>query len=383
MKSPLSAMILTAGLALGLSGPVAAQSTGETTSSESSGGALVTSKIVDAFTDFAGSQENAQALVAGLRSGGEITLAGEGGTGTGGRDAAGKPGTATFTSPAGPMGWGETYIALALAKDQLSSYGIDNPGPSQIAAALTGGTVSTSQLGDMQLQGVLQMRADGMGWGKIAQAQGTKLGWVVGGLKSGGASHAGLVPTSLGTSSASDTGQANGRAAAGKPATTGVTNAMGEHAAAGNAGAEGEGGSGAHGNSGHSGHGIHNAFGGNEGSGHANAYGSSKSHAVVTVTALGAAASGGAAGAGIVNAGGGHGHGVAAAGSSHGRGAGVVSAATSGAAVAGAGIVNAGGGGAGNAGVVSAAGGNSHASHGHGDHGRGHAYAHGHGKQGR
>ena len=261
MKSPLSAMILTAGLALGLSGPVAAQSTGETTSSESSGGALVTSKIVDAFTDFAGSQENAQALVAGLRSGGEITLTdaagtGTGGTGTGGRDAAGKPSTttATFTSPTGPMSAGQTYLALALAKDQLTSYGIDNPTSSQIAAALTGGTVSTSQLGDMQLQGVLQMRADGMGWGKIAQAQGTKLGWVVRGLKSDGAWHAGLMPTSLGRPHATDSGSAEdgsaeggaadgnssngGRAAAGKGGessdATGVTNATGDSVSASN-----------------------------------------------------------------------------------------------------------------------------------------------------
>ena len=185
MKSPLSAMLLAAGLALGLSGAATANSSGDTPSGHGSGGAQVTSKIVDAFTEFAGSPENAVSLVAGLRSGGEITLTGAGGTGTGGadtggRDAAGKGATTTtFTSPAGPLGNGETYIALALAKDQLAGYGVENPTPSQIAAALNGGTVSTSQLGDMQLQGVLQMRADGMGWGRIAQAQGTKLGWVM------------------------------------------------------------------------------------------------------------------------------------------------------------------------------------------------------------
>jgi hypothetical protein len=34
-----------------------------------------------------------------------------------------------------------------------------------------------------ELQGVLQMRAEGMGWGQIANAMGTKLGHVMSGLK--------------------------------------------------------------------------------------------------------------------------------------------------------------------------------------------------------
>ena len=112
MKSPLSAILLAAGLALGLSSTAAA------TSSQNSGGTQATSTIVDAFTDFAGSQENAESLVNGLRSGGEITLTGAGDTNTGstdtgGRVAASKGGTTTttapttttttFTSPTGPM----------------------------------------------------------------------------------------------------------------------------------------------------------------------------------------------------------------------------------------------------------------------------------------
>jgi len=334
MKSPLSAMLLAAGLTLGLSGPVTAQSSGETTS----GGTLVTSKIVDAFTGFAGSQENAQALVAGLRSGGEITLTGSGGTGTGGRDAAGKGTTETFTSPTGPMGFGETYIALALAKDQLTSYQIDNPTPSQIAAALNGGTVNTEQYGEMQLQGVLNMRAEGTGWGRIAQVQGTKLGWVVSGLRSNGASHAGMMPTSLGAPPA-DPGSANGgRAAAGKGGASsgakGITNATGENVTPGGdrGGAKGKGivdaHSGKHGGSGsgaaHSHRGIHTALGGNVAGGHAYAFGKSKSHGGVAPAGVG---HGGSAGGGIVNAGGGgYGESGAANGSSE-HGAGVVSAA--------------------------------------------------------
>jgi hypothetical protein len=52
---------------------------------------------------------------------------------------------------------------------------------------LTGGTITTGTGATpttTELQGVLTMRSQGMGWGQIAQQQGTKLGPVISGLKS-------------------------------------------------------------------------------------------------------------------------------------------------------------------------------------------------------
>src|SRR5262249_10870175 len=73
--------------------------------------------------------------------------------------------------------------ALALAQFQLTQAGITQPTPAQLQAALMGGDVSvTTGTGDAAvtttttLKGVLTLRADGMGWGKIAQTVGTKLG---------------------------------------------------------------------------------------------------------------------------------------------------------------------------------------------------------------
>src|SRR4029453_8955275 len=87
----------------------------------------------------------------------------------------------------GKMGHGNVFTSLALAKQQLGQLGISQPTPQQLQAALTGGTVTTgtgTTATSTQLQGVLTMRSQGMGWGQIAQKQGTKLGPVISGLKS-------------------------------------------------------------------------------------------------------------------------------------------------------------------------------------------------------
>lgn len=355
MKLTLPTILVAAGLALGLSGAAAAH-----------GDAQVTGKIAEAFTGFAGSPENAESLVTGLRSGSEITLTGAGGTGTGGTDtsgrvATGKSTTMTFTSPTGPMGNGNVYASLALAKDQLASFGIDNPTPQQIAAALNGGAINAGEVGTIELQGVLQMRADGMGWGRIAQAQGTKLGWVMSELKS---SNAGLfesvASTSAGTTQGSAVAVANGGRVAASKDSSGATGGSVVDAGGGNPGKSEGALSG-------SGRGIHNALGGNAASGHAYAYGRSESHGVIA--ASGASAGAAFASAGIVNAGsGGHGHSAAAAGLVNGSGGGYGHAVAAAASSNGLGT-----------GVVSAAGGAGNGNaygHGHG-HGNRHAYGHG------
>ena len=107
----------------------------------------------------------------------------------------------TFTPPTRPMGYGNVRIALLLAREQLAQAGITQPTPEQLAAALMGGTVTngtgaTSTTTDFP--GVLQMRADGMGWGRIANSMGVKLGHVMSGRLPPPVSTPPATPTSAG-----------------------------------------------------------------------------------------------------------------------------------------------------------------------------------------
>lgn len=142
----------------------------------SQGQKSVSRKIAADFEGLSGSRENADALAAGLRNGTEISLTGADGAAT------------RFTPATGHMGNGNVYKSLALAKQQLAGAGITDPTPEQIQAALNGGTVTAPDGTRHELQGVLQMRSEGMGWGRIAKAQGTSLGKVVSAMKSANAS---------------------------------------------------------------------------------------------------------------------------------------------------------------------------------------------------
>ena len=85
------------------------------------------------------------------------------------------------------MGYGNVYISLALAKQQLGAMGITDPTPQQLQAALTGGTITqTTATGTTatNMQGILTLRSQHMGWGQIAQKLGYKLGPVISGMKS-------------------------------------------------------------------------------------------------------------------------------------------------------------------------------------------------------
>lgn len=107
---------------------------------------------------FAGSLANLQSLRTGLRRGSEITLTD-------------RTSSVTFTPPTRPMGYGNIRHALDLASRELARAGIARPTPQQIEAAMMGGTVSSPR-GDIALPGVLVLRSQGMGWGRIAHAIG-------------------------------------------------------------------------------------------------------------------------------------------------------------------------------------------------------------------
>lgn len=98
--------------------------------------------LVERYAGLAGSQKNAQALVTGLRESSTIKLD-----------------SVTIKPPTQKMGYGNIDNALALAEASLN--GINNPTPQQLKRAL---------------MGVLDMRADGMGWGQIANSLGFRLG---------------------------------------------------------------------------------------------------------------------------------------------------------------------------------------------------------------
>jgi hypothetical protein len=182
----------------------------------------VTSKFASDFATFAGSQQNAEAIITGLRNGTPITLNGSStatSTGTTGTTTTTTTTLATITPPTKPMGYGETYISMSLAKAQLAQYGITEPTPEQLQAAMTGGSLTITTVGangktttqTVTLDGVLTQRASGMGWGQIANANGFKLGQVISAMKSANKNLAATKTTAPTTTAASGSGAAQGK----------------------------------------------------------------------------------------------------------------------------------------------------------------------------
>jgi hypothetical protein len=283
MKVP--AMILTVGLVVGPAASGSADTTTDLNSQAAQMNTLATSqgeskvigKISGDFNSFLGSDSNA--VVTGLRNGTPIKLTST--TTTPGATSGGLPvtttTTTTITPPTGQMGYGNVYISLALAKQQLGAMGITDPTPQQLQAALTGGTITqttaTGTTTTTNLPGILTLRSQKMGWGQIAQKLGYKLGPVISGMKS--ANHSlGNVNTasSKGHSVTSASGQTNGSdhgivSGSGKGAGVGIVTASGK----GNSNAYGHGSSAIVTGSGHSGGsvgGVVSASGSSNGAAH-------------------------------------------------------------------------------------------------------------------
>ncbi|HXG50291.1 MAG TPA: hypothetical protein VNN77_02670 [candidate division Zixibacteria bacterium] len=236
----------------------------------------VVGKISNDFSSFLGA--DAPTVVSGLRNGTPIIL-----TST---VPGPTPGTTTLSQtiinpPTGKMGFGNVYISLALAKQQLSQMGITQPTPEQLQAALTGGTITVGSgptATTQTLDGILTLRSQNMGWGQIAQKLGFKLGPVISGMKSANQNLASAATTTSNTTGAA-------AATAGKPhgkSQSGIVSAGGKPQGGTNVGAGKK----------SSGEGIVSASG-RPGGG--NAYGHGKG--IVT-------GSGSAVGGGVVSAGG-------------------------------------------------------------------------------
>lgn len=158
-------------------------------------------RLAERYAELAGSPEAAADLVSQLRSGGDFTVTETVTTpvldanGDPVLDANGNPQTTTTTvertiaNPNGPMGYGEINITLSMAQALLDAGAYPD-----LQSALTGtvttvtnpdGTTTTTSSG-----GVLAMRADGMGWGQIANELGFKLGALVSAANSNGKAQA-------------------------------------------------------------------------------------------------------------------------------------------------------------------------------------------------
>ncbi|MGH7773337.1 MAG: hypothetical protein ACREQA_14015, partial [Candidatus Binatia bacterium] len=136
------------------------------------GESKVVDKISSDFNSFLGT--DAKAVVSGLRSGTPITLTRTttATSTTPGTTAVSTTTTTTITPPTGKMGFGNVFISLALAKQQLSQYGITQPTSAELQAALMGGSITTTSgttASTTKMEGILMMRSQyHMGWGQIA-----------------------------------------------------------------------------------------------------------------------------------------------------------------------------------------------------------------------
>jgi hypothetical protein len=107
------------------------------------------SRLTSRYSDWAGGQSNAEALVAGLRSGAPVTLV------TNGADRS--ISIAGFT-PTGPLSFNAVSNALSNAQRSLGKLGINRPTAEQIQAALIGGEVMTSSGALVAIRGSVSAR---------------------------------------------------------------------------------------------------------------------------------------------------------------------------------------------------------------------------------
>lgn len=168
---PRASLVRAVGLALALAVvPAFAQDAPDNQDTPADNDAEVTAsvpadRIADRYADslFDGDEELAADTVEQLREGGDVEIENPDGT--------------TTVVESGPMGYGEVNIALGMAEKLVEG------GEAEGWQDALYGTADTTDPDGTVVEGtagILALRADGMGWGKIAQELGFKLGSVLG-----------------------------------------------------------------------------------------------------------------------------------------------------------------------------------------------------------
>jgi hypothetical protein len=187
MKLPdrhLLALALVAAMSA-FSAPVPAQDAPAETVEDPDASSAMQDRLAANYAELAGSEEAAAAWVAALRNGDDFevsttTMVADTNDADGDGDTTETIATTTTTpiaNTAGPMGWGEVNGALAIAGKL-----VEDGAFASLDSALLGTAETTDADGNVVAgtAGILQMRADGMGWGQIANELGFSLGSVIG-----------------------------------------------------------------------------------------------------------------------------------------------------------------------------------------------------------
>jgi hypothetical protein len=119
------------------------------------------------YEGFAGSQDNAIALVEALRHGTPVKLAPS-------ATAAGNslPSMTMIKPPTGTMEWPDIERALAAAQVTLARADITRPSGEQLEAVLVGGDVTNAKGETLTLPGILPLHAAGIGWQRVVELSG-------------------------------------------------------------------------------------------------------------------------------------------------------------------------------------------------------------------
>lgn len=164
-------------------------------------GPAVADELVPQVGELACSPQTVQNLVRALHDGSTVTLT---------ADVNGQPQSATFNPNGAHVGYGEAYLAVAMAAQELRDSGITSCAtPEQWQAALIGGSLTTASAttGPVQLPGIVTLRSQGQGWAQIAQTTHVQLGPVVSSIRT---NHTAGAPTGHGPTMYRDNESANG-----------------------------------------------------------------------------------------------------------------------------------------------------------------------------
>jgi hypothetical protein len=121
-------------------------------------------KIAAHYEGLAGSQDNALALVEGLRYGVSVKLVAS----VDGSERA-LPVMTMIDPPTGVMDWADVDRALAMAQGALQRASITRPTAEQLEAALLGGVVMNGQGEWVTFAGILSLHAAGVPWNQVAR----------------------------------------------------------------------------------------------------------------------------------------------------------------------------------------------------------------------